>query len=514
MADRTAPSPSVLVTAILLLWYLVVAQGGSYLLNRWGSGPTPFITDLSSVINPGTMGFFLLFCLASAFCLALVFQIPHRGSPHHRKRSQPISLEFVSFYLDGHWKTFWQNQVRPLTWEVSKAMGVYCGYQALSLLHPEMTLFWGTLGALILLLMYHSHSIITGGLFSFSICFLLLNPALKGLMNPFFYHFINNDNFIPVLTILTMLRYVSLVIAGSLILNFIGIGVNKSTKFRITPKHLGLFLLIISMGILIYQELKENITCNLTMMSRDFEVVAHRAVSPGALENTITSALGAKSAGAHRLEVDLQFTADGRIVLYHDPVLSQFTDYDLIINAASYENIRNILLPDGSKLPLLENFLSQTGETPLNLELKNYSPGGEEEYVEALLSILKTDAPNRDIVISSLDYHLLKKVKARTSYPTAMIGILGTGDLSQYETESVQLLDWGLKVSTVNRLHDMGKKVYSWSLGKSNNLEKTYLLGADGVISDNPGRDYLLLNRLSSLSRAELMKKKYDLLYF
>jgi glycerophosphoryl diester phosphodiesterase len=100
-------------------------------------------------------------------------------------------------------------------------------------------------------------------------------------------------------------------------------------------------------------------------------VAAHRGGFFGA-QNTLRQFLATMSAGdADILEMDLQSTRDGAVVVYHDPELQSKTDCSGTIDAQDYQQVRNCRLHNGELLPQFEDVLKATqGRIIVNAEFK------------------------------------------------------------------------------------------------------------------------------------------------
>jgi len=61
-------------------------------------------------------------------------------------------------------------------------------------------------------------------------------------------------------------------------------------------------------------------------VQHEIEIIAHRGFSSSAPENTISAIEAAINAGADAVEFDIQFSADGCAVLFHDDTLDRTTD--------------------------------------------------------------------------------------------------------------------------------------------------------------------------------------------
>src|SRR5262245_61848762 len=69
---------------------------------------------------------------------------------------------------------------------------------------------------------------------------------------------------------------------------------------------------------------------------------AHRGGSLEAPENTLEAFANGLEAGADRLELDVHGTADGEVVVIHDPTLDRTTDGTGDVRAVGLEAIRRL----------------------------------------------------------------------------------------------------------------------------------------------------------------------------
>ncbi|HJQ84595.1 MAG TPA: glycerophosphodiester phosphodiesterase family protein, partial [Candidatus Binatia bacterium] len=69
-------------------------------------------------------------------------------------------------------------------------------------------------------------------------------------------------------------------------------------------------------------------------------VIAHRGASGTRPENTLTAFRRAESLGAHMIELDVQLTADGEVVVLHDWTLDRTTDGRGAVRDAAFADVR------------------------------------------------------------------------------------------------------------------------------------------------------------------------------
>ena len=86
------------------------------------------------------------------------------------------------------------------------------------------------------------------------------------------------------------------------------------------------------------------------------------------------------------MELDVQLTKDGKLVVHHDGSLKRVCGVDKLIREMDFADLP--LLPDGSRIPLLREVLSMVdGRAPIIVEVKHY--GGAAKVAKAAHEILK-----------------------------------------------------------------------------------------------------------------------------
>jgi glycerophosphoryl diester phosphodiesterase len=101
--------------------------------------------------------------------------------------------------------------------------------------------------------------------------------------------------------------------------------------------------------------------------------VAHRGLhGNGVVENSLSAAAAAVAAN-YAIEVDLQLSKDGEVVVFHDETLDRLTAEQGDVVARSAAQLKAIKLKDGEDtIPSLDELLALVaGKVPLVLELKS-----------------------------------------------------------------------------------------------------------------------------------------------
>ena len=116
---------------------------------------------------------------------------------------------------------------------------------------------------------------------------------------------------------------------------------------------------------------------------------AHRGLHDGnhkVIENNMEAFCLAVEKG-YGMELDVQLTKDGQLVVHHDGSLKRVCGVEKNIRELDYDDLP--LLPDGTKIPLFSEVLSMVdGRAPIIVEVKHY--GGAAKNAAAAISVLES----------------------------------------------------------------------------------------------------------------------------
>jgi glycerophosphoryl diester phosphodiesterase len=238
---------------------------------------------------------------------------------------------------------------------------------------------------------------------------------------------------------------------------------------------------------------------------------AHRGAPCERPENTLPSFERALALGADALETDLHRTADGRLVLSHDPVLTRTCGVPLVIRTSSFDDVRScdagfgFVAPDGSRpfagrgirVPTLDELLDAFPGVPVNVDLKQRAPS----MVDAVLARLRARGDEGRVLVASFHPATLRAVR-RAGYPgktclgpdevlrvySAPLAVLRQlpprGDAAQVP-RSLR----GLRLDTptfLARCHALSIRVDYWTVDDPAEAARLVALGADGIMTDDP----------------------------
>jgi glycerophosphoryl diester phosphodiesterase len=116
---------------------------------------------------------------------------------------------------------------------------------------------------------------------------------------------------------------------------------------------------------------------------------AHRgSPGPSSVENTLPAVSACLLDGADGVEVDLRLSADGVLVVCHDPTLRRITGTRLAVATSTWEELRVASACVGVPVTRVEEVLTVLAGRPVVLEVKRPLPGAVPPTVAALLRML------------------------------------------------------------------------------------------------------------------------------
>ncbi len=165
---------------------------------------------------------------------------------------------------------------------------------------------------------------------------------------------------------------------------------------------------------------------------------AHRGLHNDALpENSIAAFRAAKEAG-FGVELDIQFTADKQIVVFHDADLKRMCGIDRRVDSMTYSELQQYALKNsGERIPLLRDVLAVLEQTPALCEIKSYGAVTDRSLCEAAYPLL--ESYTGPLCVESFNPFIIRWF--RQNHPHVIRGILSMHyDDSSGVTKTQQLL--------------------------------------------------------------------------
>ena len=239
-------------------------------------------------------------------------------------------------------------------------------------------------------------------------------------------------------------------------------------------------------------------------------VIAHRGASAEAPENTLAAFRLAVEQGADFVELDVQESADGEVVVVHDSDLMKVGRSPAKIWATSAAELRAVDVGShagpqfaGERVPTLAEALAACkGGSRVIVELKSY--GHDQRLEERVVSIVEAAGMEHDCIFMSLDHDMIKKMKElRPAWTSGILVAKAIGDITALEADFLAVEARMATRRFVRRAHRAGQRVYVWTVNDPAWMLAAMSSGVDGLITDRPELARRVVARRAQLSDAQ-----------
>lgn len=228
-------------------------------------------------------------------------------------------------------------------------------------------------------------------------------------------------------------------------------------------------------------------------------MIAHRGDTKAALENTLPAFEAALKLGVDGIELDLQLSKDGEVVVFHDEDLQRLAGRPEKISKMTLREIQNVRLKNSdARIPTLSELLDLVKDRGLlNLELKavRFCSSTLEEKTARWVEAFNL---SESILISSFYTHALWRLKKIAPYLNR--GYLfekysrwHRGLIPLIEPFSVNAPLSGASQEFIDAMHQSSWKVFVWTVNHENDMKRLIQGGIDGMITDDPRKLISLL---------------------
>ncbi|WP_175990551.1 glycerophosphodiester phosphodiesterase family protein [Bacillus sp. Marseille-Q1617] len=234
--------------------------------------------------------------------------------------------------------------------------------------------------------------------------------------------------------------------------------------------------------------------------------VAHRGAAGYAPENTIAGFDLAVDMKSDYIEIDVQRSKDGELVVIHDTTVDRTTDGTGKVGELTLGQLKSLDAGSwkgeqfaGETIPTFEEVLERYhGKVGILIELKapELYPGIEKEVAEALEKQNLDKPQNEKIIIQSFNFESMKKMDQLL--PQVPIGVL-TYHLADTTAEALQefstYAEWFnpsygiVSEELVDEVHSLDMQIGSWTVRSQEAADFLFEMKVDAIITDYP--DYV-----------------------
>ncbi|GKX29921.1 glycerophosphoryl diester phosphodiesterase [Vallitalea longa] len=250
--------------------------------------------------------------------------------------------------------------------------------------------------------------------------------------------------------------------------------------------------ILITLSFCVVLVITKYILADLASTHYHVEVTAHRGSSIEAPENTLSAIGKAIENKADFVEIDVQETKDGVVVVYHDKSLKRITGSNKKLYNTNYDEIKQLDAGSwfgkefkGEKIPTLKEVIDYSrGKISLNIELKQRGKG--RDLVKKVVEIINNKKIVDSCVVTSLDYDLLKQVeRLNSNIKTGYIMFVAIGDINSIkDVDFYSIEESYLDENFVLKAHLINRDVHVWTVNETEKMKEFIEMGVDNIITD------------------------------
>lgn len=249
------------------------------------------------------------------------------------------------------------------------------------------------------------------------------------------------------------------------------------------------------------------LVANVARRNQEVEIIAHRGASAAAPENTLAAFRLGADLGADFVELDVQESADGEVVVVHDSDLMKAGGSPLKIWEASAAALRAVDIGSrkgpqfaSERVPTLaETFALCKGRVRVIVELKSY--GHSQRLEERVIEIVEAAGVENETIFMSLDHGMVRRLKQlRPAWTVGLLAAKAVGDLTSFGADFLAVQASVATRAFVRRAHRANQRVYVWTVNDPAWMFAAMANGVDGLITDRPEVARAAVDRRSAMS--------------
>lgn len=239
-------------------------------------------------------------------------------------------------------------------------------------------------------------------------------------------------------------------------------------------------------------------------------IIAHRGAAGARPENTLASVRKAIEDKADWIEIDVQETADGKVVVIHDSDFMKLSGRGLKIWDATLSELAQIDIGSwfdpayaGERTPTLAQVLDMArNRAKVLVELKYY--GHDVDLEARTVRVIERAGMAAQVSIMSLKYPAIQKVREiRPDWRTGVLAATTIGDVTRLEGDFIAVNVAQVGPRLVSAAKAAGKDLYVWTVNDPLRMSAMMSMGVDGIITDEPALARQVLADRAAMSSAQ-----------
>jgi glycerophosphoryl diester phosphodiesterase len=240
------------------------------------------------------------------------------------------------------------------------------------------------------------------------------------------------------------------------------------------------------------------------------EIMAHRGASLEAPENTMAAIRAAIDSGAQWVEIDVQETRDGEVIVIHDSDLKKIGRVPLGVATSTLGELQQVDIGSwfsvefkNERIPTLDQVLRLCKDRiRVNIELKYY--GAQQKLEQRVAEIVDQNNMADQVVVMSLSLAGIREMRRlRPDWTLGLLSSVALGNLAELEVDFLAINARFASRHLIRRIHRQGKEVMVWTVNDPVGMSSMASRGADVIITDAPALGVSMMEQQKLLEPAD-----------
>lgn len=277
---------------------------------------------------------------------------------------------------------------------------------------------------------------------------------------------------------------------------------------------LGIFVVLIILCVVLFF-LAEPAPDIPYFMPDHFLVIAHRGGRSLGPESTLYTFQRAMDMGTDVLEMDVQSTKDGHLVVLHDRTvdrttnaagptgiytLAELKELDAAYRWSPDNGLTYPLRNKDVRIPTLSEVFEAFPKTRMNIEIKD----AKASVIPSLCRLIRDHDMSKKVMVASFRASALKKIRSLCPEVATSAGFteaflfyylqkMGLESVYSPNAQALQVPETSRDRQVVNRrfveaAHDRNMRVHVWTINDIDSMKRLLKMGVDGIMTDYPDR--------------------------
>lgn len=239
-------------------------------------------------------------------------------------------------------------------------------------------------------------------------------------------------------------------------------------------------------------------------MTKRTEIASHRG---GALlwpENSPTAFRNTAKLPVEQVEFDVHPTTDGRLAVFHDPLLDRTSSGTGPIGAKSWDELQRLTLKgtDGERMLALEDVIAIFRDTPIKLRLEIKPDHDRRPYPQTpamVAAVLEAEGVLDRTTVTSFQVETLPALRAHaqpmgviwiiSNFVMTDVGIDGViATARRHEIPALSVHQSMLTADVVRTVRAAGLGIGGFAVNEDEAIARMFQLGVDVFTTDRPDR--------------------------